>query len=916
MTIRREVVSGAEATVAYLDAEFVPTVPEAAAQAKIIWDDGRVAFFTFLHEPVVKFNPHHDEHGRFARSGMSGIKTMTTPVPEGQRPLGSVARRLRTAVDPPGGGITLDWHGEAIQSGIAVGVFPLHSLHYAAGTIPKLVELRNWLTHHRAKLTQGLRIGGWHDEGTGERWIDLIRVYPQSMRSLAVRMGRLRNQRSVADLDAITRKDWANALIPTGGTGLAKAGRGLRLVIFGPEVTAEEILDALWPEPVAKFNPHHDAKGRFARASGGGGALTSAALTGEMGRRRLSGKMLWEALNERHAANTADLSFYVENELVQSEAEEFRSADFAHYVSLRSRLPLLPPEAVAQKVGIRREDVRVAEEHMKGLLDDLRKEATPLKEATVLYRTTLGLEKVKVGQVMEHSGPMSTSTEVKFSTHTGGPRILRLRVPKGIRVVTPPNLLYENEVILPVGTRFLVRRVHRRVQSGSGVRYPVIQADVLPPRKRRVGKANPYHDTGGKFTSKERAVTPGQARAGLQAMVKLAPADRIKQYEGEEHRALRDAIADAPRRVPARIKALVSNADDWSQDSQADFLAAATQRAKRWAAEGVIPKDQAEPLARFGADLHSDLLQAGASAESARGLAQKAVDHLAAQESEALGRSLGDHGIRHLTTDSAISVEALRALPGGEENSPGNRALLRMAGAFHDVGYLTPSSRLFLDTDHPEWSRQHYEANLKGLVTEALGTKQAALLEKIIATHSDSDFDFRTPGERIASAFRTADNIALFHAEKLPGMLRYVPSNVRVLERLSKGELTPVQAKIEMRQNLAKVAMPDRMRRQLDHAIGEVSPVLPKFTLGMYGGRYHQMNWDGAGLNVQINRTGKSKLLERYSDLGFRQFQKLYRTYYPADKRGAAGVAQGVGFTMRDPKSGSTLRFTFLGGTP
>jgi hypothetical protein len=50
-------------------------------------------------------------------------------------------------------------------------------------------------------------------------WLDVVTVYPESMRSEAIRAGVAANQKAIADLEAIYRQDWAHAFIDTGGTG-------------------------------------------------------------------------------------------------------------------------------------------------------------------------------------------------------------------------------------------------------------------------------------------------------------------------------------------------------------------------------------------------------------------------------------------------------------------------------------------------------------------------------------------------------------------------------------------------------------------------------------------------------------------------------------------------------------------------
>ena len=163
-------------------------------------------------------------------------------------------------------------------------------------------------------------------------------------------------------------------------------------------------------------------------------------------------------------------------------------------------------------------------------------------------------------------------------------------------------------------------------------------------------------------------------------------------------------------------------------------------------------------------------------------------------------RTLGDHGIRHTMGDADHAIAILRAVPGVDRAE--DALLMQIAGAIHDTGYLTTPARIFLDSEHPRWAAQYYRENFYPLVARLVGTERADMLERIIATHSETAMDWSTQESTLGSAFRMADNLALFHTEKLPYFVELVPENRDVLERLGVGQISPDQAKAEMAANV------------------------------------------------------------------------------------------------------------------
>jgi len=156
------------------------------------------------------------------------------------------------------GGFTFDPRTQkAATEGIAVGAFPSHSGQFDESNFGT-EQLKGWMDANAKLLGEGRNyIGGWVDNG--KVWLDVVKVYPQSMKDLALAMGRKLNQISVADLGAISRGDMEHAFISTGGTGEAskadaggfdkvsmKTGDHLPVfLLFPPKTKPETIVNAV-----------------------------------------------------------------------------------------------------------------------------------------------------------------------------------------------------------------------------------------------------------------------------------------------------------------------------------------------------------------------------------------------------------------------------------------------------------------------------------------------------------------------------------------------------------------------------------------------------------------------------------------------------------------------------------------------
>jgi hypothetical protein len=365
-----------------------------------------------------------------------------------------------------------------------------------------------------------------------------------------------------------------------------------------------------------------------------------------------------------------------------------------------------------------------------------------------------------------------------------------------------------------------------------------------------------------------------------------------------------DALADAQHSIPGEISKRLAFAgpNPNTGDARADI----STRLK--SISRLVPKDSIATIENTCLELHDALEQAGASPEAIHKLTQAAVDALVVQEHESLSRQLGDHGINHIRGDIDMAMGMLKVVPGAE--TPSQIAEVYTSCIFHDTGYLTKPSQLFMDEGHERWSQEHFDENVRPLVEEALGNRSARRVSTIIGTHSESSIDWeKTPVE---SAVRTADNLALFSKEKLPAVFRYSKENLSLLEDYATGKISLGAMQSGMKSNIQGMAVSPEIKSQLMKAVGEMHPRTPKFTLGMTGGSVDGFEWvkssdsqgvRGGYVRVYLRKNQEATRLNKVLDLGQRAFAKLAESYKVDWRKFRNSLA----FDFPPKESGSTV---------
>jgi DNA topoisomerase-1 len=243
------------------------------------WDNGGFGLleisvtklFSQIYKEFVESGVKRDPKGRFANK-------------YGNMKEGRLASAMSRAVKTSGGFTLDDRTGKGLTDGYSVGVFPEHSGTFDAKEFTKQ-KAKAWLAQNRRLIKDPrIMVGGWHDTETGKVWLDLVRIYPKHQKDIALGVGRKRNQIAIADLEAISRGDWDNAIINTGGDGLTKAAR-MRFFLLRGDVTPEELVNAVQNRTIAKLfsqlykafdesKVKRDQKGKFSTKTGIGTGVT------------------------------------------------------------------------------------------------------------------------------------------------------------------------------------------------------------------------------------------------------------------------------------------------------------------------------------------------------------------------------------------------------------------------------------------------------------------------------------------------------------------------------------------------------------------------------------------------------------------------------------------------------------------
>lgn len=194
-----------------------------------------------------------------------------------------------------------------------------------------------------------------------------------------------------------------------------------------------------------------------------------------------------------------------------------------------------------------------------------------------------------------------------------------------------------------------------------------------------------------------------------------------------------------------------------------------------------------QPMLEGYVDQFTDSAQEGVRDGSLAGVSQKDIDEMfredikrmISQEVETRRRSLGDHGVRHLTGNINSSMEILSEIQKGGIPVTGKDKLMAASiMANHDLGYTVGGAAI----DVRE-SGKHKENSLELAKQEqdryekVFGKEDAQKLTEIIGTHDSNEIDWEK--DPVGSAVRLADNTSLFGKDKVQDLFIRSPKALK-----------------------------------------------------------------------------------------------------------------------------------------
>lgn len=218
-------------------------------------------------EGVAKFNPNHDERGRFS-SGTGMGAGVAQSILERVKANDGLSVKMTDGSEPT--------TGYMVAKGTQYGVTVSAEDFYDPTKGPKI--LADYMKKNKSDLGTGKNyLGLWHNTEDGNVYLDVSQNIQD--KGEAISAGQSRDQISIWDV--------ANfAEIQTGGTGVTKqeigsrgitdeylgddgfGDRGLRSEDLGQVSKAQVIYFAPGLKPILKFNPYHDERGRFTTGTG------------------------------------------------------------------------------------------------------------------------------------------------------------------------------------------------------------------------------------------------------------------------------------------------------------------------------------------------------------------------------------------------------------------------------------------------------------------------------------------------------------------------------------------------------------------------------------------------------------------------------------------------------------------------
>jgi hypothetical protein len=370
----------------------------------------------------------------------------------------------------------------------------------------------------------------------------------------------------------------------------------------------------------------------------------------------------------------------------------------------------------------------------------------------------------------------------------------------------------------------------------------------------------------------------------------------------------------------------------------AEIREAAGKLVRDYVTQGVIPHHSAQRMLDVGDRLAKDAKAVGLDPQTTGELVRQGLQKLAHQELKASERTIGDHGVRHISVNIETSHKILDALHGsGMEISPMQRLMATQAMVDHDMGYTIDAIHHggfdVQDDFHPHASRKMFEEQ-PGL-KEVFGDKFEEMA-RVIETHGSHEIDWEK--DTVGSATRMADNCHLF-ADKMPELLFDDRKGVELMAKIAlvkqaygiaqgKAGIKASLGHAELKEHInslrdamtkhveGRADIPPTYRGRLISAAAEIGPLTDVMLSSRLAGREPNFGFDAKAkrMDVAIQHSDVRQAIGEVfgPDEEDKQFVKLLESYkVDLDPSKIEGPPPPV---QIDAGEGARFKWTGLGG--
>ena len=292
---------------------------------------------------------------------------------------------------------------------------------------------------------------------------------------------------------------------------------------------------------------------------------------------------------------------------------------------------------------------------------------------------------------------------------------------------------------------------------------------------------------------------------------------------------------------------------------------------------------------------------------------QKQIKLLVHQEIETHQRALGDHGIRHILSNSKNTHSMLDELEkSGIKVSGAERLAASIANINHDIGYtLGRAATTVIDTKkHKEYSADIFSKSSKQY-EKILGTELTKKTHKWIATHDDPVFDWDK--DPVGSSIRLADSVSLFAEDKLPDLFFRSGKATKILAKMKIANDAGIDIDHYQKQlsdTVDEMDVHDNHKKELKQAIKEITPYGINDVLSRYSGKLKGFKYNKDRMEVNLAYSPEYEHIHSLFEVGQKQFIKLVNDFTEEKGGLAVGYAEPAG---DDP---NTINFTSSDNKP